>query len=89
MRKTTGRCTWSARSRLKELEPVAIGEHDVEHEQVGPERRRFPDRVAAGSRDRDFETFVAQRGGDEIGDVRLVVHDEDPCVGVERGCHMR
>ena len=77
MRNTTGRCTWSARSRLQQFEAVAVGQHHVEHEEVGPEGRRLPDRVAAGARDGHLEAFVAQRGRDEVGDVRLVVDDED------------
>ena len=37
----------------------------------------LPDRLAAVARDGDFEAFVPQRGGDEVGDVRFVVHDQD------------
>ena len=68
---------WSARSRLSELEAVAVGKHHVEHDEVGPERRGLPDRLAAAARHGHVEPFVPQGGGHEVGDVRFVVHDQD------------
>ena len=67
---------------LHDREPVAVGEHDVEHHEVGAELLRRPQRVGAGAGDLDVEAFVAQGGRDEVGDVRLVVDDENSCV-----CH--
>ncbi len=66
---------------LHHREPVAVGEHDVEDHEVGAEHRRRLQRVGAGARDLDVEAFVPQRGGDQVGDVRLVVDDEDSCIG--------
>ena len=65
---------------LHDREAVAVGEHDVEHHEVGAERRRRLQRVGAGAGDLDVEAFVAQGGRDEVGDVRLVVDDEDSCI---------
>ena len=47
----------------------------------GRKRRRRLQRVGTGAGDLDVEAFVAQGGRDEVGDVRLVVDDEDSCIG--------
>ena len=65
---------------LHDREPVAVGEHDVEHHEVGAECRRRLQGVGAGAGDLDVEAFVAQGGRDQVGDVRLVVDDEDSCI---------
>ena len=65
---------------LHDREAVAVGEHDVEHHEIGPERGRGLQCVGAGARDLDGESLVAQGGRDEVGDVRLVVDDEDSCI---------
>ena len=62
---------------LHDREAVAVGEHHVEHDEVGPERLRRAERVGAVAGDLDVEAFVAEGGCDEVGDVRLVVDDED------------
>ena len=62
---------------LHDREPVAVGEHDVEHDEIGAERLRRPERVGAVAGDLDVEALVAEGGCDEVGDVRLVVDDED------------
>ena len=62
---------------VQQFEAVAVGQHHVEDEEIGPEGRRFPDRVAAGAGDRHLEPFVAQRRRDQVGDVRLVVDDQN------------
>ena len=59
------------------LEAVAVGKHHVEHDEVGPERRGLPERLGAVARDLHVEPFVPQGGGDEVGDVRFVVDDQD------------
>ena len=64
---------------LHDVEPVAVGEHDVEDHEVGPERLGRPEGVGAGGGDLDVEALVAEGRRDEIRDVRLVVDDEDPC----------
>ncbi len=66
---------------LNDGEAVAIGEHDVEDHEVGAEVRRGSQGVGSGAGDLDVEAFVAKRGGDQVGDVRLVVDDEDSGVG--------
>ena len=69
---------------LHDREPVAVGEHHVEHDEVGPERLRRAQRLGAVAGDLDVEAFVPEGGCDEIGDVCLVVDDEDSGVS-----HMR
>ena len=89
VRNTTG--TWCAvgAQALHDLEAVAVGEHHVEHDEVGPERLGRAERVGAGAGDLDVEAFVAQGGRDEVGDVRLVVDDEDaPVAAVEVPVHV-
>jgi hypothetical protein len=53
------------------------GQHHVEHHQVGPEVGHGGERLGAGARGRDLEALEAQRHGDDVDDVRLVVDDED------------
>ena len=65
---------------LHDREAVAVGEHDVEDHEVGAECRRRLQGVGAGAGHLDVEAFVAQGGRDEVGDVRLVVDDEDSCI---------
>jgi hypothetical protein len=65
---------------LHDREAVAVGEHDVEDHEIGAERGRGFQGVGAGARDLDCESLVAQRGRHEVGDVRLVVDNEDSCI---------
>ena len=65
---------------LHDRKTVAVGEHDVEHHEIRAERRRGLQGVGPGACDLDVEAFVAQGGRDEVGDVRLVVDDEDSCI---------
>ena len=68
---------------LDDLKAVAVGEHDVEHHEIGAECSRRLSGVGAGGGDFDVEAFVAEGGCDEVGDVCLVVDDENsvshPC----------
>ena len=71
---------------LPDLEPVDVGKHPVEHDQIGLERHHGGERVAAVAGLLDVEPLVAQGGRDGIDDRRLVVHDQD--LGPRSwGCH--
>ena len=63
------------------LEPVDVGEHPVEDDQVGVELHRLRERVAAVLGLGDVEALVPQRCGYGIDDRRLVVDDEDRRAG--------
>ncbi len=65
---------------LHDGEAVAVGEHDVEDHEIGAECRRRLQGVRPGTCHLDVEPFVPQSGRDEVGDVRLVVDDEDACI---------
>ena len=65
---------------LDDREAVAVGEHHVEDDEVGAERLRGAERFGAVAGDLDVEAFVPKGGRDEIGDVCLVVDDEDSSV---------
>ena len=69
---------------LHDREAVAVGEHHVEHDEVGPELLGRPQRIGSVGSYLDAESFVPQRGCDEVGDGGLVVDDEDSGVS-----HMR
>ena len=60
-----------------DLDAVDVGEHPVEHDQVGLEARDRRERLAAGRRLLDLEALVAERGRDGVDDRALVVDDED------------
>ena len=62
---------------LEHLEAAQVGEHDVEDHQVGPELGHGLERVAAHVRHLDLHALVAQGHGQEVGDARLVVDDQD------------
>ena len=61
----------------RDREAVEVGQHHVEHDQVGPE---LVDRQLGSPSGRDLhrlEALVAQGGRDRVRDRRLVVDDED------------
>ena len=60
------------------LEAVEVGEHHVERHRVGLELAGGPDRSDAGGRGADLPALVAQRHAQQLGEVVLVVDDEDP-----------
>ena len=60
-----------------DLEAVQVGQHDVEHDQVGVEGRGPLDRRPAIVRRLHLEALVAQHRRDELGDRVLVVDHED------------
>ena len=60
-----------------DLEAVEVGEHDVEHDQVGrPFLGRLEGAAAVGGL-LDVEPLIAQRGRDRVDDRRFVVDDQD------------
>ena len=63
---------------LGDRDPVEVGEHDVQDDEVGPEVLDPGQRVPPVRGGRDLEALVAERGGHRVGDRRLVVHDEHP-----------
>ena len=60
-----------------DLVAVEVGQHDVEHDEMRPERAHLLERLGAGARHPDLIALEGQRGGQQVGDVRLVVDDED------------
>ena len=70
------RCPRSRRRR-PDLDAVDVGEHPVEHDQVGIEARDRRERLAAGRRLLDLEPLVAEGGRNRVDDGALVVYDED------------
>jgi hypothetical protein len=59
-----------------DVEPVQVGQHHVQHDEVGPEGAGHGDRLVPGPGHGDREALVPERGPDQVGDVRLVVDDE-------------
>ena len=61
-----------------DLEAVEVGEHDVEHDELGPEGGGGRDRRPPGGGHGDVEARVAQGGAHQVGDGVLVVDDQHP-----------
>jgi hypothetical protein len=69
-----------------DLEPVDIGQLHVEHDQCGPERVDGLERGEASVGDFRDEAVESDGHRDEVGEVGLVVDDEDTRpVGATRG----
>ena len=64
-----------------DVEAVDVGQHHVEHHQVGPHRRRGRHRLAPAGADAGLEALVAERGAQQLRDARLVVDDQDAGIG--------
>ena len=60
-----------------DLEPVEVGQHHVEHDEVGRVLLGRGQRQAAVDRLGHLEPLVAEGGGDGVDDRRLVVDDQD------------
>ena len=71
-----GRGRAAAPSRLRDLEALHVGQHHVEHDQVGLEGGHGGQRVAARPGGFDGEALEAERHRDDVDDVGLVVDDE-------------
>ena len=62
---------------VQHAEAVHAGQHQVEHHDVGTELGGPAQRVLAGVRGDRVPALVAGDGRDEVGDGRVVVHDEE------------
>ncbi|OEI67493.1 Transcriptional regulator (modular protein) [Curtobacterium sp. ER1/6] len=62
---------------LGDAEAVHVGEHDVEDDQVGLLLEHGGDRLGTVADRADGEPGEAQRGREEVADVRFVVDDQD------------
>lgn len=72
-----------------DLEAVHGGEHQVQDDEVGPVRREPCQRGGTVAGLLDGVTGAVQIADDDLGDGRVVVHDEDPAAcpcGVDAGC---
>ena len=63
------------------LEPVEVGQHHVEHHQVGRDGGHLGEGVAPGRRRRHLEAVVAQGGDEHRTQVVLVVDDQEMLAG--------
>ena len=82
--------TTVATQPLDDLEPVDVRHRDVEHDQIRCARRDLGQRLATVGRGVDVETDETQTDRDQIGDVLLVVDDEDPhSLWIDRQPHRR
>ena len=59
------------------LVTVEVGQHHVEHDEVGAPAGNGSEGVAPGRRGLDLEPLVAQCGGDELDDAAFVVDHQD------------
>ena len=63
---------------LEHLHAIDVGEHHVEDDQGRRELRDSRYRGPSGRRGLDGEAFVAKGHRQQLGDIRLVVHDQAP-----------
>jgi hypothetical protein len=68
----------SAAQPPDDVEPVHVGQHHVEHDEVRAVALSGLYRLGSGGRRNDVETRVAQAGGQQLKDVRLVLDHEQP-----------
>ena len=64
-----------------DLEAVDVGHHHVEHEEVGLPVARERERLLAAGGRAYVEAHELQTGGEQVGDVVLVVDHEHPGLG--------
>ena len=90
MRKITGVVDAVAAQALHHLEAVDVRHRDVEHDEIGCRRRDLGQRLAPVGGGLDVEADEPQPDRDEIGDVVLVVDDQDPqTLWIDRQAHVR
>ncbi len=70
---------------LDDGEAVEVGEHHVEHDQVGAFGGDQVERLGAAGGGGDAEAGEAQRGREQFADVGLVVHDEQERLALAPG----
>ncbi len=61
-----------------DIEAVHVGQHHIEHDEVGAVPLRGLYCLAAGRRGDHLETGVAQAGGQQLQDVGLILNDQQP-----------
>jgi hypothetical protein len=61
-----------------DVEPVHVGQHDVEHDEIRPVAARRLHRLRAGRGGDHLKSGIAQAGGQQLEDVRLILHNEQP-----------
>ena len=66
----------------KHLDAVELGQPEVEDHQVRHELGRRNERLVAVARAADLVSLLAQRAAQDVGDLLVVLDDEDP----PRGC---
>src|SRR5699024_9246162 len=66
---------------LRDAEPVHVGEHHVEHDEVGLLLEDRRDRLCAVDDGPHLEARESQTLGEQVSDIGLVVHDEDTRCG--------
>ena len=76
VRNSTGVSWPSPRTPLQNLQSVDVGQHHVEHDDIGAELAGERDRLAALARGLDLPAFVAQRHREQVGEGGLIVDDE-------------
>ena len=70
-----------------DLEPVDAGHQHVEHDQVGADRRRALQPLAAVGRQRDLESAQLERPLESGAHRRLVIDDEQlAAIQISRAC---
>ena len=62
----------------EQLETVEVGDHDVQDEELGSEGVGDRERLVAGAGGAHVESDEPQAGAHHVGDVGLVVDDQDP-----------
>jgi hypothetical protein len=62
---------------FEDLQSIQVGQHDVEHDDVGLDRRELGDGLFAVVRHVDRPTLVAHRHRDEVGERPFVVDEQD------------
>ena len=81
VRKRTGVCRPGLPQPADDAEAVQARHHHVEHQQVGAERVGQREGLLPVGRRGHLEARVAQAGREQLADVGLVVHDEQPGLG--------
>jgi hypothetical protein len=65
-----------------DVKAVHVGQHDVEHDEIGPVPLRGLHRLVSRRRGDHLETRVPQAGRQQFQDVRLVLDHEQPRIGL-------
>ena len=77
VRKTIGHLLALVAQAPADLVAVEVGQHHVEHDEVGPEGAHLLERLRSRGGHADLIALEGQRGREQLGDVRLVVDDQD------------